>query len=132
MDAPIHYIQMPLGVWKTDLRRLLAEVPWEDRVEARREAFMAETPLSYTYGRGVGVRTYTAAPFAAGVDQVLVEVNRALRRRADLGLPLWVRRPVRQDAQRARSILAHLGSPWSDAGWLHGLGRASGSRVRRG
>lgn len=79
MDAPIHYIQMPPGVWKTDLHRLLAEVPWEDRVEARREAFMAETPLSYTYGRPPGTRTYVAVPFAAGVDQVLVEVNRALQ-----------------------------------------------------
>lgn len=79
MDASIRYIQMPLGVWKTDLRRLLAEVPWEDRVEARREAFMAETPLSYAYGRPPGTRTYVAVPFAAGVDQVLVEVNRALQ-----------------------------------------------------
>lgn len=78
METTPWYVQMPIGAFRTDLARLLSEVPWVARVEARREAFMAETPLVYTYGSRTGVRTYVARPFTAGVDQVLAAANTML------------------------------------------------------
>lgn len=86
--SDVHYIQMPLGAWPTDLARLLAGVPWAHRVEARAEAFMAAQPLRYTYGQGPGERTYIAGPLCAGVDQVLTVANGML---ACLVGPTWGR-----------------------------------------
>jgi alkylated DNA repair dioxygenase AlkB len=57
------------------ITRLLAEVPWIRVTETRAECFMAHGPVSYTYGQGRGVRTYTAVPFAAGVRECMAEVN---------------------------------------------------------
>lgn len=58
--------------------RLLNEVPWLQVAETRQEYFMSETPLSYTYGKGRGVRTYESAPFLAGVDTTMGAVNKIL------------------------------------------------------
>lgn len=49
------------------LARLLAELPWEQRTDARQECMMrcgpqhnALPPLQYTYGSGMQARTYTS------------------------------------------------------------------------
>ncbi len=60
------------------LARLIAEVPWLRVTETRSECFMADTPVSYTYGKGIGERTYTSVPFGAGVSVLLGAVNAQL------------------------------------------------------
>ncbi len=67
------------GELPTSLDRLVVEVPWVAMTETRLECFMAPVPeITYTYGRGLGERTYTAGPFAAGVDRLLLLVNERL------------------------------------------------------
>jgi alkylated DNA repair dioxygenase AlkB len=72
------FYQAGLSFPSTNLARLLSDLPWENRTELRREAFMADVPYSYTYGRGAGQRTYTAAFWAGGVDDVCQRVNAIL------------------------------------------------------
>lgn len=55
--------------------RLETEVDWLSLTETREEYFMSETPVSYTYGKGRGIRTYTSAPYAAGVDAIQEKLN---------------------------------------------------------
>lgn len=59
------------------LHRLLTLVPWLRVTETRSECFMADAspPLSYTYGKGIGERTYTSTPFAAGVREAMEVLN---------------------------------------------------------
>lgn len=57
------------------ITRLMQEVTWLQRVEARSEAFMSDVVRSYTYGAGRGERTYTSGPFEAGVDEVMGRLN---------------------------------------------------------
>lgn len=62
--------------FSTSIDVLLTQVPWERHTETRTECFMAPLPpYTYTYGKGVGVRSYTSIPFTAGVDCVMDEVN---------------------------------------------------------
>jgi len=60
-----------------ELRQAVLEgTPWIDRTEARRECFMSDGGgLSYTYGKGRGVRTYTSIPYTSVVRDVLEFVN---------------------------------------------------------
>lgn len=41
------------------VRSLWKEMPWEDRVAARSECFFSERSVDYTYGAGLGKRTYS-------------------------------------------------------------------------
>lgn len=56
--------------------------PWIDRTEARRECFMSEGGgISYTYGKGRGIRTYTSGDYTEFVRGVLAKVNSEVERR---------------------------------------------------
>lgn len=48
---------------------------WLNATEARQEYFMSTQPRKYTYGTGLGQRTYTSAPFTAEVSQLLEALN---------------------------------------------------------
>lgn len=55
---------------------LIMNTPWLSRTEARRECFQsAGGGVSYTYGKGRGVRTYTSIPYTDLVEEVLGQVN---------------------------------------------------------
>lgn len=58
---------------------LLADIPWEDRTETRRECFMSEGGgLSYTYGSGRGIRTYTSIDYTDVVRVILEKINSSI------------------------------------------------------
>lgn len=62
----------PEGLMET----LVSSTPWLERTEARQECFMSEGGgVSYTYGKGRGVRTYTSIDYTDVVRQVLGLVN---------------------------------------------------------
>lgn len=56
---------------------LMREVPWIQRTEARMECFMSPEPVSYTYGKGRGVRTYESVPMLPGVARMMDRLNAA-------------------------------------------------------
>jgi len=61
---------------------VLTGTPWIDRTSARRECFMSEGGgVSYTYGKGRGVRTYESGPYTEFVEGVLAEVNVEMAKR---------------------------------------------------
>jgi len=62
--------------------RLRDSIPWLRVAETRSECFLAEsrTPLSYTYGTGRGVRTYTSVPMIPFVRDLMGIVNEELWR----------------------------------------------------
>lgn len=63
-----------------DIERLLTEIPWQDHTETRQECFMSDPGgLTYTYGQGRGVRTYTSIPYTRFVEKQLSIVNEFLR-----------------------------------------------------
>lgn len=58
---------------------LVRDTPWLDRTSARRECFMsAGGGISYTYGKGRGVRTYVSIDYTPFVSATLNVVNEAL------------------------------------------------------
>lgn len=76
--APTYLSTFLAYIDNVGLERLFYEVPWKRATEARAEAFMAPTPVAYTYGKGKGERTYASGPFCAGVDVALKLVNAEL------------------------------------------------------
>ena len=75
MDTPIYEAGF-LPATPELVQGVLEGTPWRDRTEARRECFMSKGgSLSYTYGRGRGVRTYTSVPYTKEVRDVLEHVN---------------------------------------------------------
>jgi alkylated DNA repair dioxygenase AlkB len=59
-----------------DIDAVIESTPWLDRTEARRECFMSDGGgVSYTYGKGRGVRTYTSIDYTDTVRNVLGKVN---------------------------------------------------------
>lgn len=50
---------------------MLDAVPWVNRTSARLECFMSPTPRLYTYGSGLGVRTYASVEMAAWVKAIM-------------------------------------------------------------
>ncbi len=58
-----------------DIFTHLLNLNWEEVTEARKEYFMSEVPLSYTYGKGVGIRTYTSSPFTNTVFGIMNILN---------------------------------------------------------
>lgn len=79
----MHPIYVPDYTEFPGLDRLLTLVPWLRVTETRSECFMADAtpPLSYTYGKGSGERTYTSIHFAAGVREAMAVLNEELSRR---------------------------------------------------
>lgn len=66
------------------LGRLDTQTPWLNEAETRSECFMSPlAPLSYTYGTGRGVRTYTSIPMSPLVSAMMARVNQGLH---DVGL----------------------------------------------
>lgn len=55
---------------------LLNEVPWVNVTEAREECFQAGVQgLAYTYGGGVGARTYTSVPWTPTVEWIFHDIG---------------------------------------------------------
>lgn len=60
---------VPIQIW-------IDEVDWMRVTETRMEAFMSDPAgLSYTYGKGAGVRQYMSGPYTPRVVKILEEVN---------------------------------------------------------
>lgn len=51
-------------------------VPWGEYTDTRKECFMAATPMSYTYGSGKGIRTYTSIPYIPAVLAIQERLNK--------------------------------------------------------
>lgn len=58
------------------LLETLLGLVWLEATDARKELFMSLEPRSYTYGKGVGGRTYESVPFHPEVLRVLIRLNR--------------------------------------------------------
>ena len=72
----MNLIYIPLYTDKDLYETLRKEVPWVNRDAPRDECFMALHPESkYTYGRGVGVRTYLSAPMDLNVLGLMEKLN---------------------------------------------------------
>lgn len=58
----VQYIPHTFSHWSgfEILETLLSELRWEQRDAPRREAFLADRIVDYTYGSGLGQRTYTS------------------------------------------------------------------------
>lgn len=54
----------------------LLGIEWLSVTEARREYFMSDVPRSYTYGSGVGARTYSSQPYTLAIEAVRGMLNR--------------------------------------------------------
>lgn len=58
---------------------LLAEVPWVNVTEAREECFMAGVQgLPYTYGGGIGARTYHSTPWTPTVEWIHEDIGASI------------------------------------------------------
>ena len=70
------YIPGEVDASESFTEALLEDTPWLDRTEARGECFMSKGGgISYTYGQGRGVRTYTSCDYTFAVETVLSHVN---------------------------------------------------------
>lgn len=58
-----------------DLLALFSDVPWVHVTEARKECLMSASPMTYTYGQGRGVRTYTSTPLTPVVEAIQAKLN---------------------------------------------------------
>ncbi len=67
-------VYIPEWTREPGIERLLSEIEWLAVAETRGEHFMSMFPVSYTYGSGRGVRTYTSSPFSAGVGDLLARL----------------------------------------------------------
>ena len=54
---------------------LLNEINWLQLTEARKEYFMSNEPLSYTYGGGNSARTYQSSEFTLPIKEMLDSLN---------------------------------------------------------
>jgi alkylated DNA repair dioxygenase AlkB len=54
---------------------LMTDLEWLKVTDARYEYFMSDVEISYTYGRGAGVRTYSSKPFHNIVREIMNELN---------------------------------------------------------
>lgn len=59
-----------------DVETFINGVPWGEYTATRKECFMASTPMSYTYGSGKGIRTYTSIPYSEEVLAIQDRVNK--------------------------------------------------------
>lgn len=63
------------------LEDVLKSTPWIQVTPARLECFMSADPSTYTYGSGVGVRTYTPVPYSDEVTFIQNHLNFQLRQK---------------------------------------------------
>lgn len=61
MNAPIKYVSDAFADLTKEFDTYWKGLPWENRDAPRIEAFVATKPVAYTYGRGLGERTYTSS-----------------------------------------------------------------------
>lgn len=52
------------------------DLGWERFTPTRQEQFWSDEELSYTYGSGRGVRTYTSLPMPPVIREIMAELNR--------------------------------------------------------
>lgn len=72
MDAPISYLRPDFLTKITDLNELWSSMPWVPTVNVpRRECWMNDYALPYTYGSGDFARTYQPAPVWHGMVDAL-------------------------------------------------------------
>jgi alkylated DNA repair dioxygenase AlkB len=69
-----HYIQSAYYN-TTNISTLLNEVLWDEATPTRKEAFMSLEAMTYTYGEGMGVRTYESQPFHPDVKKIMDNLN---------------------------------------------------------
>lgn len=62
MNTPIIYSKDAFEYLSLRFYEYWLGLPWEDRGAPRREAFVALSPVAYTYGKGAGIRTYNSSP----------------------------------------------------------------------
>lgn len=69
MDAPVRFLPNFIPAIIADhLFESLLEIEWEQRTDVpRMEYYCNDTPLPYTYGNGVGERTYLPRPYPRAV-----------------------------------------------------------------
>ena len=74
--------KLPDGLLYSNIRvevgveELIGSTPWLFRTEARQECFMTDKGgVSYTYGSGRGIRTYTSVPYTPEVLRTLRAVT---------------------------------------------------------
>lgn len=59
----------------TTLLRLMNELTWGEFTDARKEYFMAATPMQYTYGVGKFARTYDSSEYHSVVSDIQNALN---------------------------------------------------------
>lgn len=71
MNAPVEYIANAIPYPEAHFVRLQRELDWERRSGApRSEYYCNDLPVSYTYGRGAGQRTYEPRPWHPVIQQI--------------------------------------------------------------
>ena len=57
------------------LNHLLNDLDWLEVTSARKEYFMSNQTVPYTYGVGTAARTYTSKPYTTQINDLLVKLN---------------------------------------------------------
>lgn len=60
---------------KTIFNDLLNNLAWLEVTSARKEYFMSDLKLFYTYGTGISARTYESSPFSESVKNIQLKLN---------------------------------------------------------
>lgn len=55
---------------------LLNDLKWLQMTEARKEYFMSNETISYTYGSGIAARTYTSSSFSEPIKKMMEKLNK--------------------------------------------------------
>jgi hypothetical protein len=87
----------------------LASVPWGTYTEARQECFMAPSTVTYTYGSGRGIRTYTSIDFLPWVERIRSHLNATPLFRDGLGIEIKTRKYNVCFLNRYQDASQHLG-----------------------
>lgn len=64
----------------TTLDDMMSSTPWIQVTDARLECFMSVSDKTYTYGSGLGVRTYTPVPYSDVTRNIQRQLNFAVFR----------------------------------------------------
>lgn len=76
MDAPTNYLDKYIEWPDGPFVYLWGNLPWIKHDDApRRECWMNDYGLDYTYGQGAGERTYTPSPWNKYIDSVRNKLN---------------------------------------------------------
>lgn len=79
--GPLYLPEFFKGDCAAMLHRLEMDTPFEDRISARSECFMADGQRTYTYGVERNARTYEAVPFLPEVRSLMKTMNTELEGR---------------------------------------------------